>query len=200
MKIVRHEKTILTDADGVLLDWNYAFELWMSERGYYATGPRDVYEREVAYEMPRPEMRKLISHFNSSAAIGFLPPLRDAMYYVRKLQIEHGYVFRCITSLSKDKYACHLRTKNLKMLFGKRTFEEFVYLDTGADKDEALYKLAKKYRGCMWVEDKLENAVVGANVDFESILMEHGYNMNLDHDFFVARSWEDIYLHIIKRK
>ena len=136
MKLVRPEKTILTDADGVLLDWNYAFELWMSERGYFMTGPRDVYEREVAYEMPRPEMRKLISHFNSSAAIGFLPPLRDAMYYVRKLAIEHGYVFRCITSLSKDKYACHLRTKNLKMLFGKRTFEEFVYLDTGADKDE----------------------------------------------------------------
>ena len=192
MKIVRPEKTILTDADGVLLDWNYAFELWMSERGYYATGPRDVYEREVAYEMPRPEMGKLISHFNSSAAIGFLPPLRDAMYYVRKLAIEHGYVFRCITSLSKDKYACHLRTKNLKMLFGKRTFEEFVYLDTGADKDEALAEY--KDSGCFWLEDKIQNAQAGAKAGLNPILVAGDFNVT--DEFPRYWKWKDIYNHI----
>ena len=128
-----------------------------------------------------------------------MPPLRDAQEIVRLLNNNYGYRFVVCTSLSNDKAAQELRTRNLQKIFGD-VFDEFVYLDTGADKDEALYKLAKKYRGCMWVEDKLENAVVGANVDFESILMEHGYNMNLDHDFFVARSWEDIYLHIIKRK
>ena len=192
MKIVRPEKTILTDADGVLLDWNYAFELWMSERGYFMTGPRDVYEREVAYEMPRPEMRKLISHFNSSAAIGFLPPLRDAMYYVRKLAIEHGYVFRCITSLSKDKYACHLRTKNLKMLFGKRTFEEFVYLDTGADKDEALSEY--KDSGCFWLEDKIQNAQAGARAGLNPILVAGDFNVT--DEFPRYWKWKDIYNHI----
>ena len=192
MKLVRPEKTILTDADGVLLDWNYAFELWMSERGYYMTGPRDVYEREVAYEMPRPEMRKLISHFNSSAAIGFLPPLRDAMYYVRKLAIEHGYVFRCITSLSKDKHACHLRTKNLKMLFGKRTFEEFVYLDTGADKDEALAEY--KDSGCFWLEDKIQNAQAGAKAGLNPILVAGDFNVT--DEFPRYWKWKDIYNHI----
>ena len=192
MKLVRPEKTILTDADGVLLDWNYAFELWMSERGYYATGPRDVYEREVAYEMPRPEMRKLISHFNSSAAIGFLPPLRDAMYYVRKLAIEHGYVFRCITSLSLDKHACQLRTKNLKMLFGKRTFEEFVYLDTGADKDEALAEY--KDSGCFWLEDKIQNAQAGAKAGLNPILVAGDFNVT--DEFPRYWKWKDIYNHI----
>ena len=77
-------------------------------------------------------------------------------------------------------------------------FDEFVYLDTGADKDSALYKLAKKYRGCLWVEDKVENAAAGAAVDLEPIVMEHGYNMNEDHPYFVAKDWEDIYLKIIK--
>jgi len=63
MKIVRPEKTILTDADGVLLDWNYAFALWMSERGFHESGPREVYDRHIAYEMAKPEMRTLIGHF-----------------------------------------------------------------------------------------------------------------------------------------
>jgi len=30
--------------------------------------------------------------------------------------------------------------------------------------------------------------------------MEHGYNMNLEHDYFVARDWEDIYLQIINKR
>ena len=84
-------------------------------------------------------------------------------------------------------------------LFGD-VFEEIVYLDTGADKDDALYKLAKKYRGCLWVEDKVENAHAGDAVEFESVVMEHGYNMHDEHPFFVAKDWEDIYLHLVKRK
>ena len=61
-----------------------------------------------------------------------------------------------------------------------------------------MYKLAKKYRGCYWVEDKVENAHVGKQVEFEPIVMEHGYNMNTEHDFFVAKNWEDIYRHIVR--
>jgi len=193
MKIVRPEKTILTDCDGVLLDWNYAFDLWMSERGYKMNGPRDVYDRSVAYDLPQKKMKELIRFFNSSAAIGFLPPLRDAMYYVRKLQIEHGYVFCCITSLSLDKHAQHLRTKNLKMLFGKRTFEEFVYLDTGADKDEALAEY--KDSGCFWLEDKLENARVGAQAGLRSIVVAGDFNVT--DEFPRYWKWKDIYNHII---
>ena len=194
MKYVNPEKTILTDCDGVLLDWSYAFDLWMSERGYAADGPRDVYEREVAYNLPKQKMKELIRHFNSSAAIGFLPPLRDAMYYVRKLQIEHGFVFRCITSLSLDKHAQHLRTKNIKMLFGKRTFEEFVYLDTGADKDEALAEY--KDSGCYWLEDKLENARVGADAGLRSIVVAGEFNVT--DEFPRYWKWKDIYNHIIE--
>jgi FMN phosphatase YigB (HAD superfamily) len=31
------KKLILTDADGVILDWEWAFSVWMQERGYTLT-------------------------------------------------------------------------------------------------------------------------------------------------------------------
>lgn len=194
------KKVIVTDVDGVLLNWEDAFQIWMEHQGFERVkGHQFIYNAAEQFGLNKTEGKKWVRLFNQSAAIGFLPPLRDAQEIVKLLNNNYGYRFVVCTSLSKDKAAQELRTQNLKKIFGD-VFDEFVYLDTGADKDAALYKLAKKYRGCLWIEDKLENCEVGAKVDFESVLMEHGYNMNLDHDFFVAKSWEDIYLKIIKRK
>ena len=194
------KKIIVTDVDGVLLNWEDAFQIWMEHQGNQRVkGHQFIYNAAKQFDLTKGEGRKWVKLFNESAAIGFLPPLRDAQEIVSLLNNNYGYRFVVCTSLSKDKNAQELRTRNLKKLFGD-VFEEIVYLDTGADKDEALYKLAKKYRGCLWVEDKVENAYAGDTVEFESIVMEHGYNMNDDHPFFVAKDWEDIYLHISKRK
>ena len=130
--------------------------------------------------------------FNESAAIRKLPPLRDAMKYIKKLHEEHGIIFHAITSLSKDQYACHLRTKNLIELFGPTAFEKYVYLDTGADKDEELAKY--KDTGCLWVEDKPENAVCGANFGLQSVLIEHDHNKDFYHeDVQKVSSWKEMY-------
>ena len=194
------KKVIVTDVDGVLLNWEDAFQVWMEHQGFKKVkNYKLIYNASEQFGLTLEEGRKWVKIFNQSAAIGFLPPLRDAQEIVSLLHNNHGYRFAVCTSLSKDKSAQALRTRNLKKIFGD-VFEEFVYLDTGADKDEALYKLAKKYRGCLWVEDKLENCFAGAAVDFEPILMEHGYNMNKEHDFFVAKDWEDIYLKIINKR
>ena len=194
------KKIIVTDVDGVLLNWEDAFQIWMEHQGYQRVkGHQFIYNAAKQFDLTKGEGRKWVKLFNESAAIGFLPPRGDAQEIVSLLNNNYGYRFVVCTSLSKDKNAQELRTRNLKKLFGD-VFEEIVYLDTGADKDEALYKLAKKYRGCLWVEDKVENAYAGDTVQFESIVMEHGYNMNDDHPFFVAKDWEDIYLHISKRK
>ena len=194
------KKIIVTDVDGVLLNWEDAFQIWMEHQGFKKVkGHQFIYNAAEQFGLNKAEGKKWVRLFNQSAAIGFLPPLRDAQEIVRLLHNNYGYRFVVCTSLSKDVNAPELRTRNLEKIFGN-VFEEFVYLDTGADKDEALYKLAKKYRGCLWVEDKLENCDSGAVVDFEPVLMEHGYNMNEEHDYFVARDWEDIYLQIINKR
>jgi hypothetical protein len=184
-----HERIILTDVDGVLLNWGYAFKVWMEQKGYDVKDP-DVYNVDKIFDMERAESKKMVRHFNESASVGFLPPLRDAIHYVRKLHEEHGYVFHAITSLSLDPYAAKLREQNLAKLFGETAFEKVVCLDTGADKDEAL----EPYRDSnfVWIEDKVENAEVGDKLGLDSILIEHAYNMD-NKDFPLMKDWKEVY-------
>ena len=191
---VDNNKTILTDVDGVLLDWVYSFRGWMDRHGYKMVEP-DCYQMDKCYGLSREEGKRLCRMFNESATIRKLAPLRDAVKYVKKLHEEHGYVFRVISSLSEDTYAGHLRTKNLIELFGPSAFESYVYLDTGADKDEAL----EPYRdsGCLWIEDKPENADLGDQLGLESILMQHAFNSDYVGPAKRVLNWKEIYEHIV---
>jgi len=184
------DKVILTDCDGVLFDWEYSFDQWMKRHGYTIKVTGD-YKMDVKYGLERNETMRLVRMFNESAWIRKLPPLRDAIKYVRKLHEDHGYIFHAITSLSNDVYSQHLRTKNLIEMFGPSVFEKYVYLDTGADKDHVL----EDYRGtgCWWVEDKPENADVGASVGLNSILVDHEHNRGYEGKAVRVRNWREIY-------
>jgi FMN phosphatase YigB (HAD superfamily) len=185
-------KLILTDCDGVILDWEWAFSVWMQERGYTLTvNHKNSYYLHHHYnELEEQDAKKVVKTFNESAAIGFLPALRDSVYYVKLLHEKHGYQFRVITSLSLDKNAQKLRGKNLRKLFGN-AIESVICLDTGADKDTAL----EPYRdsGKWWIEDKPQNADVGHAMGLKSILIEHGHNMHHVCDYPVAKNWKEIY-------
>jgi beta-phosphoglucomutase-like phosphatase (HAD superfamily) len=187
------KKLILTDADGVLLDWEWAFNVWMQEHGFEEVpGSKLNYDMSMRYGIPKEQVKKLIRIFNESAAIGFLPALRDAMYYVKRLHEEHGYRFHCITSLSLDPNAQKLREMNLNKLFGTSAFERIVCLDTGADKEEALEEY--EGTGCYWLEDKPENAIAGYNAGLRSLLVEHGHNMHHYHEgITIVKNWREIY-------
>jgi len=194
---IMKNKVILTDCDGVMLDWEYAFDQWMKRHGYIVKVTGD-YRMDIKYGLEYNETKRLVRMFNESAWIRKLPPLRDAMYYVKKLHVEHGYIFHAITSLSNDQYAQHLRTKNLREMFGDTVFEKYVYLDTGADKDEVL----EEYRdtGCWWVEDKPENADCGIGVGLNSLLIDHEHNRDYTGEAVRVANWREIYTIITGEK
>jgi FMN phosphatase YigB (HAD superfamily) len=193
LKYKNLSKLILTDADGVLLDWEWAFNVWMQEHGFEEVpGSKLNYDMSVRYGIPKEQVKKLICIFNESAAIGFLPALRDAVYYVKRLHEEHGFRFHCITSLSLDANAQKLREMNLNKLFGTTAFERLVCLDTGADKNAAL----QEYAGtdCYWIEDKIENAEAGLQYGLRSLLVEHGHNMHhYQEGITLVKNWREIY-------
>ena len=120
-----NQKLLLVDCDGVILDWEYAFDVYMQQHGFARVeGGALKYNIGARYDITNEQGRRLIKIFNESAHIGFLPPLRDAMYYVKRLHEEHGYVFHAITSLSRDANACELRRMNLQKLFGKHNLNQ----------------------------------------------------------------------------
>lgn len=186
---------ILTDCDGVLLNWRDPFDFWMmQEQGIFPEGDTRVYDQVERYNIEKDRMKRYVRDFNGSANIGYLPPLYDSVKYVKKLYEEHGYTFICITSLSLNKYAHRLREENLKKIFGDTVFDEFVFLDTGADKDEALEYFAKLYPGAFWLEDKVENAKCGKKFGLESLLIKHIHLKTEDTDGIpVMASWKEVY-------
>ena len=183
-------KVILTDCDGVLLDWEYAFDQWMHRHGYTRDKNAEIsYNVSERYGLSDPAAKSLVRMFNESAAIRKVPPLRDAIKYVKKLHEEYGYVFHCITAMTDDEYAQSLRIKNLIEMFGATVFEKYVFVECGGDKDEAL----EPYRdtGCWWVEDKYKNYLLGESLGLESVLFEHDYNEM--HEAFSVKNWKEFY-------
>ena len=202
------ENIILVDCDGVLCDWEYAFNSWMQYKGYELKDPY-AYGSGKKFGLSYDVGKAFTREFNDSAAIAFLPQLRDSVYYVKRLYKMHGYRFRVITSLSNNIHAQKLRTQNLNYLFGEKVFDSYTYLGCGDDKDEAL----EPYRNseCYWIEDKIKNAILGQNLGLNSILVGHSHNANYtkipkDQISYVNSrnytkiprysTWKEIYHHI----
>ena len=195
---MKNSKLILTDCDGVLLDWSYRFFEFMDEKEYtLSAGYEKVYGVENCFDevTDKASARKLVTEFNESAWIGFLPALRDSVKYVKKLNEEYGYVFGVITSLSTNQYATALREENLVRIFGENVFDFIRCIETGADKDSELMEF--KDSECWWIEDKVENAEAGLKYGLNPILMSHPHNQSYliktKSNMRIAGNWKQIY-------
>lgn len=189
------EKIILTDVDGCILDWEFGFHTWMGVHGHELVD-KDNYSVAIQYMMDLPKAKAIIRTFNESAAVGFLPPLRDAQYYIKLMHEKYQYQFIAITSLSLDPHAQKLRERNLSKIFGPNTFKEVVFLDCGADKDEVLAQYGSRYSDHIWVEDKKQNVDAGIACGLNGILMEHAHNMDYIGPAKVVKNWEEIYNYV----
>ena len=182
-------KKILTDVDGVLLDWESTFHEWMSNKGYSKV-VNGTYDLDISYNLHKDNKHDLVREFNDSAWMCCLPVLRDARSGVARL-VDAGYEFDVITSLSIDPYAKVLRQQNLDLHFGKDPWAELVCLDTGADKDEALavYKDSRLW----WIEDKPENCDAGLRAGLCPILIDHLHNRWYDNpDVIRVYTWKEL--------
>ena len=64
------DNKIILDCDGVLLDWAYAFDVWMLEQGYRRIPDTNkYYSQSLRYGITDEESNRQIKKFNESFAI-----------------------------------------------------------------------------------------------------------------------------------
>jgi FMN phosphatase YigB (HAD superfamily) len=203
-------RIILTDVDGVLLEWEHHFTKWMlqktlfDERGARYHPHRLLPDKQNTYEMAerfgvtKDEIRKHIREFNRSAWMGTQRPMLESQTWVKLLAAE-GWTFIPITSQTSDIPAQQLRKRRLGELFGDQVFTNYHILGTGADKDSALAEFHNT--GLYWVEDKPNNAVAGLKYGLKPILIDHPYNKDFDHpDVIRVNNWKEIHQIVSGRK
>ena len=207
---ISNNRIILTDVDGVLLEWEHHFTKWMlqrtlfDERGARYHPHKLLADKQNTYEMAErfgitvAEIRKEIREFNRSAWMGTQRPMPDSQTWVKLLAAE-GWTFIPITSQTSDIPAQLLRKKRLGELFGEHIFKNYHILDTGADKDSALAEFHNT--GLYWVEDKPKNALAGLKYGLKPILIDHQYNQDFDNNAITrVNNWQEIHKLLSGRK
>ena len=184
-------KKIITDCDGVLLDWAFAFDVWMREQGYFRLPNTDhFFNQSQRYGIDEQEALTKVHEFNQTGALGYIPAFKDSVEYVTRLGRE-GWRFDVVTMIGKDKYAHRLRKINLQHLFGDVFDEIYCAGDFRKPKKEILQS---KYSGTnyMWIEDRIDYAKDGQEVGLNTYLMDWPYNRE-GWTGPRVKSWKDIY-------
>ena len=190
-------RIILTDVDGVLLEWENHFTKWMISRGYKLKDNFvSEYNMQKRFEDHNLNIKTEIREFNKSAWMGTQPPMPESQTWVKLLHAE-GWTFIPITSQTSDKPAQELRKRRLGELFGEQVFSNYHILGTGADKDSALAEFHNT--GLYWVEDKPKNALAGLNYGLKVLLYDRPYNRDFNHpDITRVNNWKQIHEMLVK--
>ena len=192
-------RIILTDVDGVLLEWENHFTKWMISRGAKLKN-----EFKAEYDMQRrfvdatEDIKLAIREFNKSAWMGTQPPMPESQTWVKLLHAE-GWTFIPISSQTSDIPAQELRKRRLEELFGEYAFYNFHILETGQDKDDVLAEFHGT--GLWWIEDKWTNAYAGLKYGLKPLFIDHPYNREYSHpDITRVNNWQDIHKIVTGKK
>ena len=164
-------KIILTDIDGVVLDWQTHFNDYLDK--YYPN--EELFDPTVFAQGER--TGKIIKEFNNTAWIGFLEPWKDSVEVLTELKNMGWKIYGC-TSMGTDQYANALRKKNIETLMPD-VFTQLDIIPFMQPKGNWLSQW--KGSGAVWVEDKWSNAILGADMGIKTFLMKQSYNSKHDY-------------------
>lgn len=187
-------KIILSDCDGVLVNWSASFSKFMTSRGHPPVPNTDhEYSLAIRHNISVLETNALIKEFNEGSWIAELDAFADSVKYVKALA-DKGFRFIVVTSISESPVAFHNRSVNLKALFGD-VFDEINCIATGASKAHILMNWADTEY--FWIEDHMRQAEAGHEAGLKTVLISHPYNSHYKTDLFPTVSfetpWEEIY-------
>jgi hypothetical protein len=181
-------KILLTDIDGVVLDWQAHFNDYLDK--YYPD--QELFDPTVFAQGET--TGKIIKEFNNTAWIGFLKPWKDSIEVLTELKNLGWKIYGC-TSMGTDQYANALRKKNVENLMPD-VFTQLDIIPFMQPKGNWLSQW--RGSGAVWVEDKWSNAILGADMGIKTFLMKQSYNSK--HDYAGVEkvdNWRQIYNKVI---
>jgi len=191
-------RVILTDVDGVLLNWLGGFTEFMNDKGHiHQANTNHEYSMVNRFSLNDINSEKaFIKEFHNSGFIKDLKPLQDSIEYLTKLNINHGFKFICVTSVGNEPQLKIHRLNNLNKYFGN-IFNEVHCLSMGSPKHSTLENW--KDSGLFWIEDHVGNALSGNTLGLNSVLFTHPVNSFYNgNDLSRVDSWKEIYELICK--
>jgi len=190
------QKIILTDADGVLVDWNNGFRRFMESKGHPQLPDTDNdYSMAVRHGITIPQAQAYIKEYNEGPMIAELDAFADAIKGVKELA-SLGFRFTVVTSISSHPDAKVYRTQNLKALFGD-VFDEIHCIEMGASKAHILLSNWAG-TGYFWIEDHMRQAEAGWEAGLKTVLINHPYNAHYKTDLFPRVSYETPWAEIVQ--
>lgn len=178
-------KPIYLDCDGVLLDWEAAFRVWISCRI-----PHKITDRpqnwDLSYWLGVSKARAMawIHEFNHSKDFCKLAPLPGAQEFVKTWH-ECGSRIEVLTSCSRDPAVVERRKKNLSRVFGEDVFSAVECLDLGESKAPSLMYRRKG----IWIEDNYHGAVAGMNLGHKTFMVRCPHNQQWEADSDRRITW-----------
>ena len=183
---------IVTDVDGVLLDYMDSFIAWAKvEHGWEIDPdhPHDSYDMSSWFKGGKTtkEFVELITEYNSEGRV--IPPIEGSVKALNRLY-EDGHRIIALTSFGGYTGSQEFRREYLKVLFGD-IFDDTIILPLGACKKDKLKELSPKY----FVEDCLAYAEQGSALGIKTFLVRTTYNAG-GEDIIYVNNWNEI-LYII---
>jgi 5'(3')-deoxyribonucleotidase len=180
------KKVLLTDVDGVLVDWIGSFGKFAEKKGFNLKMPTPKTWEMTEWFGETPEkIDELIKEFNGSESFASIPAFEDAQKIIPILADHYDIV--AITCCSDDQKVVERRTKNLEV-FGVK-FKDIHCLPQTASKTDLL----KSYSPTIWVEDRIEGAEAGHRLGHKSFLRKSTYNeMCSNKEIKIVSTWEEI--------
>lgn len=184
------DKVILTDCDGVLLDWQTKFDRWVQRQGYrFKENYLGNYGIDEQLSISKSEAHDLIARFNRGSDFESLGPWRDSVEVVQRLHGQ-GWRFVVITTAGLHPWTYGLRQRNLDRVFGEGVISELHILELHGDKSITLKDFANT--NCLWIEDKPSNAELGYKFGLRPLLMNTTFNLTSATTVPRVNNWTEI--------
>jgi len=185
------DKILLTDCDGVLLDWESKFETFATQLGYtFKDNYANTYSIGEQLGIGHTESHNLIAKFNCSSDFESIPAWKDSVDGIAKFKAD-GWKIVIITTAGLHPWTYGLRRNNLDNIFGIGAIDELYVLELHGDKGEIL----KSYKdsGLYWIEDKPSNAELAYKYGLKPLLMNNPHNSSYNGKLIRVNTWKDIY-------